>query len=169
VGMQFRRVLVPYDFSRAADAALGVGAALAAGRGGELVVVHAMPPVYTLTGIPSEPGVPSWVPPKQLLAETREHLEELVARVAKAHRVAAVECLVVVGQPFQCILKAARRVDCIVMATLGRTGLSHLLIGSVAEKVVRYAPVPVLTIGAKAIRRLGSVRKPSRVGRRRVA
>ncbi len=169
MSVRFRRVLVPYDFSRAADAALRVGAALSAGRAGELVVVHAMAPVYTFTGIPGEPGVPSWVPPKPLIDETRERLEKLAARVAKTHRVGSVRCLVLVGQPLHCILKAARRVDAIVMATLGRTGLSHLVIGSVAEKVVRHSPVPVLTIGPKAIGRMGSARNAGRTKRRRAS
>jgi len=45
-----------------------------------------------------------------------------------------------------CILAAARGADSIIMATHGRTGLDHILIGSIAEKVVRHSPVPVLTI-----------------------
>ena len=55
---------------------------------------------------------------------------------------------VVVGSPFRKIIETAEaeHVDLIVMATHGRTGLSHLLIGSVAERVVRTAPCPVLTI-----------------------
>jgi nucleotide-binding universal stress UspA family protein len=58
-----------------------------------------------------------------------------------------------VGPPAGCILEAARKADAIVMGTLGRTGLPHLLIGSVAERVVRHAPVPVLTVRAPARRR----------------
>jgi nucleotide-binding universal stress UspA family protein len=57
---------------------------------------------------------------------------------------------------------AARGADLIVMSTMGRTGLSHLLVGSVAEKVVRHAPVPVLTLrpaGARKARRGASRRK----------
>jgi universal stress protein A len=170
VSVQFNRVLVPYDFSRAADAALEVGAALTTGREGELIVVHAMAPVYTFTGIAGEGGIPSWIPPKDLVEETRERLEGLVGRVAKAHRVRAVRCRVFVGEPLQVILQAARRADAIVMATLGRTGLSHLVIGSVAEKVVRHSPVPVLTIGPKAVRRVAApARKSGRAKRRRVA
>jgi universal stress protein A len=55
---------------------------------------------------------------------------------------------VVIGSPLRKIVEAAeaKHVDLIVMATHGRTGLSHLLIGSVAERVVRTAPCPVLTI-----------------------
>jgi nucleotide-binding universal stress UspA family protein len=54
----------------------------------------------------------------------------------------------VVGTPYHKIVEvaAAEKVDLIVMATHGRTGLSHLVMGSVAERVVRMAPRPVLTI-----------------------
>ena len=58
-----------------------------------------------------------------------------------------------VGDPYQRIVAAARGMDAIVMSTAGRTGLSHLLIGSVAEKVVRHSPVPVLTLRHTAARR----------------
>ncbi len=51
-----------------------------------------------------------------------------------------------VGDASQCILDAARRADVVVMSTSGRSGLKHLLIGSVAEKIVRHSTVPVLTI-----------------------
>ena len=163
MSVQFRRVLVPYDFSRAADAALAVGASLAAGRDGELLVVHAMAPVYTFTGIPGEVGVPSWTPPRELVDETRERLAAIVAPVAKPHRIGTVHCRVFIGEPTQVILQSARRADAIVMSTLGRTGLSHLVIGSIAEKVVRHSPIPVLTLGPKAARRLAP---PARKARR---
>lgn len=169
MSVPFKKVLVPYDFSRAADAALAVGAAMAAGRDGALTVVHAMAPVYTFTGIPGEVGVPSWIPPKDLVEETRQRLEALVTRVAKPHRIGAVQCRVFVGEPLPVILQSARRADAVVMATLGRTGLSHLVIGSIAEKVVRHSPVPVLTIGPKAVRRVAPARKTARAKRRRVA
>jgi len=71
---------------------------------------------------------------------------------------------VVLGDPLQRILAAARDADSIVIATAGRTGLSHLLIGSV-EKVVRHASVPVLTIRPPAKRRTRT--GPARAARRR--
>lgn len=59
-----------------------------------------------------------------------------------------VELRIEVGPPFEHILETAHRhrVDLIVMGTHGRTGLSHMALGSVAERVVRMAPCPVLTV-----------------------
>jgi nucleotide-binding universal stress UspA family protein len=68
---------------------------------------------------------------------------------------------VVMGDPVDRILDAACAVDSIVMATSGRTGLSRLLIGSVAERVVRHAPVPVLAL------RPGATRKKTRPRRKK--
>jgi nucleotide-binding universal stress UspA family protein len=61
-----------------------------------------------------------------------------------------VDAKIMVGDPYQRIIEAARGMDAIVMSTAGRTGLSHLLIGSVAEKVVRHSPIPVVTLRAGA-------------------
>ncbi|TMB48311.1 MAG: universal stress protein [Deltaproteobacteria bacterium] len=83
----------------------------------------------------------------------------------KGARAPRTRCRVVLGDPLQRILAAARDADSIVIATAGRTGLSHLLIGSVAEKVVRHAPVPVLTIRPPAKRRTST--GPARAARRR--
>src|SRR5262249_29563766 len=80
-----------------------------------------------------------------VVPEQRKHLEALVARALRGEA-PPYTCRVDVGDASQCILDAARRADSIVMSTAGRSGLSHLLIGSVAEKVVRHANVPVLTI-----------------------
>jgi nucleotide-binding universal stress UspA family protein len=57
------------------------------------------------------------------------------------------------GEAVSTIVAAARKADVVVMATVGRTGLAHLLLGSVAERVVRQCPVPVLTVRAQAIKR----------------
>jgi universal stress protein A len=83
--------------------------------------------------------------PTTFVPEQRKRLESLVTK-ALATDAPPVTYRVDVGDASQCILDAARRADSIVMSTSGRSGLSHLLIGSVAEKVVRHATVPVLTI-----------------------
>src|SRR5262249_20161969 len=83
--------------------------------------------------------------PSAFVPEQRKRLEKLVTK-ALGTDAPRVTYRVDVGDASQCILDAARRADSIVMSTSGRSGLSHLLIGSVAEKVVRHANVPVLTI-----------------------
>src|SRR5205809_6439189 len=72
-------------------------------------------------------------------------LEAMVGRVVRGRRL-PFECRVHVGGPLERIIDAARGADSIVMSTAGRTGIPRLLIGSVAERVVRHAPLPVLTV-----------------------
>jgi nucleotide-binding universal stress UspA family protein len=168
----FRNILVPFDFSDAATAALDVAADLAARHRGSLTVVHVIAPVYPVSGFAGAGELPVWVPPEDLRAETRARLEAVVARKLGRRRTRAT-CRVLVGDPYRSIVDAARRADSIVMATLGRTGLAHLVIGSVAEKVVRHAPVPVLTLRPAAsrtvLRSTGAARKRTPARRRRRA
>jgi nucleotide-binding universal stress UspA family protein len=102
--------------------------------------------------------IPSPVPSPTLVAQERERLQALVARAVSRRRKLRADCRVVIADPFQAIVDAARDATVIVMSTLGRTGLAHLLMGSVAEKVVRHAPIPVLTIRPRA----GRTRPPRR-------
>jgi nucleotide-binding universal stress UspA family protein len=141
----FRRILVPHDFSAHARRALRTAVRLAAGARGSVVVLHVVPNYHPISELAlGESTV--WAPPAGLLADARRALEREAAK-AKGARV---ECRVELGDPLERILRAARRADLIVMSTHGRTGLGRLVIGSVAEKVVRHAPVPVLTIPAAA-------------------
>ena len=145
----FRRILVPHDFSDHAARALALAVDLAVKHGGRLTVLHAVAPVYTDVALAA--GGAFWAPPGELLQKLQQRLESLVARATRRRRVRT-ECRVVMGRPFVEINAAARRADVIVMGTSGRTGLSHVLLGSVAERVVRRAPVPVLTVRAEATR-----------------
>jgi nucleotide-binding universal stress UspA family protein len=154
----FRRILVPHDFSDHATRALEVAAELAATHGGKVTVLHVVTPVYAGLGF-TEADI-GWNPPARTLREIQTHLEAIVKR-AIGRRAAGVVCRIAIGYPVEAILNAARRADVIVIATMGRSGLSHLLIGSVAENVVRHAPVPVLTIRAR--RRTG--KRPRRIVR----
>jgi len=166
----FRRILVPHDFSDAATRALELALELAAAHRGRIIVVHAIAEMIPVSAFPAA-GEMVWIPPENLEADTRRSLETLVAKIVGRRRVPT-ECRVVVGDPFQRIIDAARDADSIVIGTVGRTGLAHLLIGSVAEKVVRHAPVPVLTVrpdvakrvtrAAAASRRRGSPSKSRR-------
>ena len=159
----FRRILVPHDFSAHADRALDLAARLAKEHGGRLLVLHVITPFHPVTALP-EAGV-AWIPETDLIASERRRLEALVGRAVRGKNAPPVACRVVIGDAFHRIADAARDVDSIVMATAGRTGLAHMVIGSVAEKVVRHAPVPVLTVravpgaGKRAVRRRGKRRQ----------
>jgi universal stress protein A len=136
----FRTILVPHDFSAPATRALRLAAALARGRG-RIVVLHVITP-FPVTGL--TPAELPYLPPANLAPETKKQLEALVLRTLGARR--GVESRVVVGDPAaRIVVAAARRATCVIMGTQGRTGLAHLLIGSVAEKVVRHSPRPVRT------------------------
>lgn len=128
----FRTILVPHDLSKHATPALEIAAHMA-GPEGRLIVLHVV----------NQFGNELWQ--KKVVDEGRRRLELLTARTTRARGGPVVERRVEIGDPYRQISKAARQVDSIVMCTSGRTGLSHLVIGSVAEKVVRHAPVPVLT------------------------
>lgn len=145
----FRRVLVPHDFSDHATRALQAAAALAAEHRGKIQVLHVIAPFTPVTGLPPVDAA-AYVPPPEVIAQARERLEALATRAAG--KKVPIACRVVLGDPFTQIMQAARSADSIVMATAGRTGLAHLLIGSVAEKVVRHARVPVLTLRPRSRR-----------------
>lgn len=140
----FSKILVPHDASEPATHALKVAADLALRSGGRLVVLRAIAPFLPFSDLGSTEGG-GWIPPEDVVALELASLERIVAKTL-SRKAPPVECRVVVGSPYETILDAAAEVDSIVMATHGRTGLAHVLIGSVAEKVVRHAPVPVLTI-----------------------
>ena len=167
----FARVLVPHAFSDHATRALEVAVGLA-GATGTVTVLHATPPVYTSMGGPAADL--AWTPPPEMVTDLRRQLEKLAADVLGPERAAQVRCKVVPADPVTAILSAAKRADAIVMTTLGRTGLGHLLMGSVAEKVVRHVTIPVLTLHPAAAKRLagdGRTRagRGKAKGRRRVS
>src|SRR5688572_14778540 len=131
---EFRRLLVPHDFSKHADGALKVAARLV-GRGGKLVVLHVVVPFVPMTDFPPTGVAAAYVDPAELASAARRQLERAVTKALPGKLGAAVEMRVEVGDPHDQILRAGRTMDAIVMSTSGRTGLSHLLIGSVTEKV----------------------------------
>ena len=136
----FHHILVPHDFSPQATVALRVAAALARKNRGRLTVLYVLVPFYLPADAPF-----GMTPPGDLAPEQRASLERLVAK-ALGRGAPLVTVRVAIGDAAERILEGARSADSIVMATSGRTGLAHFLIGSVAEKVVRHATVPVLTL-----------------------
>jgi nucleotide-binding universal stress UspA family protein len=140
--MSTQHFLVPIDFSAYADQALDYAIALAQKLPARLTLVHV---IHIIPLGIAEGGAP--LPPtylETLEADVRQNLETYRQRVKDAGLESAVMTLH--GIPFQAIIDVARdeQVDMIIMGTHGRTGLKHVLLGSVAEKVVRLAPCPVL-------------------------
>jgi universal stress protein A len=142
--MDIRHILAPTDFSDYAKKALSDALELAQTFGAKLSLLHVVEPSPYLDGlIPSPTGA-------DLLSDLERQASAELARVLPDTQEAKITVTraVAIGSPSQKIVETAEaeHVDLIVMATHGRTGLSHLLIGSVAERVVRTAPCPVLTI-----------------------
>ncbi len=143
--VDWKRILVPIDFSDASRSALEVGADLAKRFGASLTLLHAYPvPGYTF---PDGSFVASAKMMDELAEQAKRHLAEWKEIAAGLGHPGA-EASTAVGEPAHEILAFAReaRTDLIVLGTHGRTGLQHALMGSVAERVVRRAPCPVLTV-----------------------
>jgi len=143
--VEWKRILCPVDFSDTSRAALETAVELATTFGAELLLVHAYPiPGYTF---PDGSAVASARMLQDLADEAARHLEEWkgLAREAGAQRV---EVERAVGDPAGEIVRIAKEHECdlVVMGTHGRTGIEHALMGSIAERVVRKAACPVLTI-----------------------
>ena len=142
--MDIRHILAPTDFSDHSKGALSDALELAQTFGATLSLLHVIEPSPYLGEF-----TPPTMGPGQLGDLERQATAEL-ARVLPDAQGATIEVTraVTIGSPPRKIVETAEaaHVDLIVMATHGRTGLSHLVMGSVAERVVRTAPCPVLTI-----------------------
>lgn len=148
MGVPFRVILVPTDFSACSDGALALAAELARHHDARIVLLHASD---VGGGIDLEtPIQPEGArAPVAMGAFVRTSAEaELAAEARRAGIGERVDLRVEIGRPAERIVAAAKAVaaDVIVMGTHGRTGLAHLLVGSVTERVVRTATVPVLTV-----------------------
>jgi len=144
--MVFRKILVPTDFSETAETALYYGVQLARQFGGELHIMHVCEDPMQLNAWPVLP--PGAAPEVgEEAAAIRSLLKSLIPANDRTSLKAEVH--VVVGQPTGLAISqyaAEHEFELIVMGTHGRGALAHALMGSVAEKVVRSAPCPVLTI-----------------------
>jgi len=162
--MAFTHVLIPTDFSEPTKQALRYALEEATLHHAKVTLLHVLPPhtgteVYFIAGAPRaevgfdpalEGRLGAAIPPRPTVVlqdhdeEALMHLRDLMLN--SFHGVWEVE--VAAGHPAETIVRVAheRGADLIVMGTHGRTGLQHVLLGSVAEKVVRLAPCPVLTV-----------------------
>ena len=142
--MDIHHILAPTDFSDSSKKALSDAIELARTFGATLSLLHVLEPSPYL----GEFTLPTMG--EELLGDLDRQASAALAQVLPDAQEATVEVTraVAIGSPSQKIVETAEaeHVDLILITTHGRTGLSHLLIGSVAERVVRTAPCPVLTI-----------------------
>jgi nucleotide-binding universal stress UspA family protein len=142
--INLRRILVPSDFSECSDAAVRYGLELARRFDATLHLLHVVqdPAAQPWAGegfaVPMLEALDEWQ------KEARTRLEHAIPPEDRSNTVA----VVTIASPFSEILRyaAENEVDLIVMGTHGRGGMSHMLLGSIAERVVRRAPCPVLTV-----------------------
>jgi nucleotide-binding universal stress UspA family protein len=137
--MQARKILFPTDFSHCSDAALPMATSLARDSGARLLIAHVEEPPMAYGGGEMYYGMPDPV---------TEDLRAMLLRVVPPDPQVPYEHHLVVGDPAVAISDLARSegADLIVMGTHGRTGLRRLLMGSVAEAIVRRAPCPVFVL-----------------------
>jgi nucleotide-binding universal stress UspA family protein len=140
----FKRIVVGIDFNEPSLAALEYARSLAASFGGSVSVIHVIPPVPTEVFTYSREMVENWE------RTAYERLWTLFPAAERTARQGRVE--VRIGPPVDEILTFAdeRNADLIILGTHGRGPLTHLFLGSVAERVVRRARCPVLTVGQAA-------------------
>ena len=147
MALGFKKILAPTDFSKPSADALVVALDIAV-PGALVIVCHVvddLPLTYGYVGL----AAPTPEIRSRMGLEAERELEKFLPAVSRKD--ITLERRVVHGTPFLEIVRLAREegVDLIVMGTHGRTGLQQILIGSVAEKVVRKAPCPVLVVREK--------------------
>jgi nucleotide-binding universal stress UspA family protein len=134
-------ILHPTDFSESSEFAFQLACSLARDYAAQLVLVHVveLPKAYAVEGFVAPPYTTD-------LKQNRQRL----LQIQQSHKNIQIDQRLVEGDPISGILCVAEDCHCdlIVMGTHGRTGLGRLLMGSVAEQVVRKAPCPVLTVRA---------------------
>jgi nucleotide-binding universal stress UspA family protein len=143
--MKANKILFPTDFSHTGDAALELATTLARDMGATLLIVHVEESPNVYAGGEFYYGIPN--PPTDELRRMLEEVKPTDPSVAYEHRL-------LTGDPAATIVRLAEDegVDMVVMGTHGRTGFMRMLMGSVAEAIVRRCKCPVLTYKHRAMK-----------------
>lgn len=143
--IRIKRILCPTDFSESSEHALKYAFSFARPYGATLYLQHVIEPLTPVLGIDMGPTI-GYEERPNLQNRIQELLNEAVPDDIRGE--IEIKTLISRGAPFLEIIRAAREeeIDLIVIATHGRTGLKHVLLGSTTEKVVRKAPCPVLSV-----------------------
>jgi nucleotide-binding universal stress UspA family protein len=144
--LALRRILVPTDFSPASDLAVDYAVGMAGRSGGAVEVLHVVDVTSLATALAQALGTDRPDLRDRLIGEAERRLAEVRAKCASSQVSASSHVLT--GQAARAIAERAFNsgADLIVMGTHGRSGVAHLVLGSVAERVLRIAPCPVLVV-----------------------
>jgi nucleotide-binding universal stress UspA family protein len=143
---QIRKILVPIDLSEQSIVALRYAVSFAGQIGARITLLHVIEPLISYQDMAYIGGVS----PDRIISLT----EQIIARICEQEKVKPVlirQIKVESGVPCEKIIETAKaqKADLIILATHGRTGLAHILLGSTAEKVVRLASCPVFVVRAQ--------------------
>jgi len=141
--IRIKNILVPTDFSERSLEVLALAPALAKQFRADLHLAHVYEPDFPMTTVMA---MPLALPPVRVAQGVRRHLKEVAKKFGIELRPGFSHAIQ--GRPFEeiCRLALEHEIDLIVVATRGNTGLKHLLLGSTAERIVRYSPCPVLVV-----------------------
>ena len=143
--INLKRILVATDFSDHSKVAVKYAAALAEAFSSEVILCHVVEAPDLISQIP--PSGEGYFPPN-FQEQQRQAAEKECDKIIADHGIKTGRTLIVEGSPFFEVIRAAKaeNVDLVVVGTHGRGAIAHVLLGSVAEKIVRKAPCPVLTV-----------------------
>jgi universal stress protein A len=145
---EFKRILVPVDFSDCSKHALAVAIDIAEKFDAQLEIFHTYePPYYVGDVLVQIPDKPAMSVHDYIRNSAQRLLDELLQATPSLDGVRSVSTLAA-GVPADAIIEKVREgsYDLVIMGTHGRRGLSHLLMGSVAERVIRQASCPVMVV-----------------------
>lgn len=138
---QFKKILVPLDFSSTSQKALNRAIALAQQSQATLILIHVV--TFTMVAGAEQFTAIDWY--QRLQDEAKKNLQKFQKKIPASIRS---EIMLDTGTPYDLICRAAKKknVDLIVISTHGFSGLKHVLLGSTAERVIRHATCPVLVV-----------------------
>jgi nucleotide-binding universal stress UspA family protein len=137
-----KKILVPTDFSPSSDRAMEHAVLMARAFQARILLIHVVE-IFTYSVSDTLQVMDHSAALKAIAEPLLENAREKIEKAGLS-----IETVLLTGNPYREILDAARRsgVDMIVMGTHGRTGVEHFLMGSVAERVIRLAACPVMTV-----------------------
>jgi nucleotide-binding universal stress UspA family protein len=155
-----KKIVSPTDFSEASYIGINAANELASHFSAEVILVHVIPPAHPFPPVEFQADFEVLEYSERLVDASRESLDQVAKKMMAAET--PLLTLILEGDPADEIvnLASSENADVIVIASHGWTGWHRFIFGSVAEKVVRFAPCPVLTVPVKQ----GKERKALRTG-----